>query len=84
MLKPQSVSIRLEDSKEFDSFDCRGRSMNLCDGCRLRFLCLSERNIVTIPLTIIKKEKIQDMKTLVAYMFGEGKVSYELREHSKI
>ena len=80
----QSVTITLEGNREFDGFDCRGRSSNLCDGCRLRFLCLSERDRVDIPFDLVKKYKIKDMRSLVAYMYGEGKVSYELREHSKI
>ncbi len=81
--QPTHVTIRLEGDTKFDGFDCRGRSKRLCDGCRLRFLCLSERNVVIIPIDVVTRHKIKDMKSLVAYIFGEGKISYELKENSK-
>ncbi len=76
------VTIKLEGNDKFEGFDCRGRTKNLCDGCRLRFSCLSERDVVTVTVTQIKRHKITDLKSLVTFMFGEGKISYELSEHS--
>lgn len=75
------VTIRLEGKSDFRGFDCRGRHKHLCDGCRLRFMCLSERNEIMIPLDVIKKHKIGDLKSLALYMFGEGRVNYEVNEH---
>lgn len=72
--------ITLEGNSDFDGFECRGR---ICDGCRLRFLCLSERDEIQISQEIVKKYKIKDLKSVVKYMFGEGKISYEIEEHQR-
>ena len=81
--QPTHVTIRLEGDTKFEGFSCRGRSKRLCDGCRLRFLCLSEKHTVIIPIETVKKHKIKDMKSLVDYIFGEGKIGYELKIGSK-
>ena len=78
-----SVTITLEDDyldNPFEGFDCRGRIKNLCDGCRLRFKCLSERNEVQISADVIKKYDITDLRSVVAYMFGEGRINYTIHE----
>ena len=84
MTQPKhTVTITLEGSSDFDGFDCRGRAKNLCDGCRLRFLCLSERNIIQIPQEVVKQHKIKDLRSIVKYMFGEGRIPYEIGEYQR-
>ncbi len=83
LAQPTHVTIKLEGDTKFEGFNCRGRSRRLCDGCRLRFLCLSEKHIVVIPIDVVKKHKIKDMRSLVTYIFGEGRISYELKIGSK-
>ncbi len=83
MVKPQPkiVTIKLASDETFKGFDCRGRDKAICDGCRLRFLCLSERNEITVPLNLIKEHNITDIPSLVDYMFGEGRISYTVTGH---
>ncbi len=81
MTRHRTVTILLEGSSDFDGFDCRGRDKALCDGCRLRFLCLSERNEIRIPQDVVTYYKIKDLSSVVRYMFGEGKIPYEIGEH---
>jgi len=85
MTQPQHkiVTITLEGNRDFDGFDCRGRVKSLCDGCRLRFLCLSERDNIQISSEIIKEHKIKDLKSVVNYMFGEGRIPYEIKESTR-
>lgn len=78
-----TVTIQLEGSSDFEGFDCRGRIKLLCDGCKLRFLCLSERDRVTISQDIVKQYKIKNLRSLVKYMFSEGKILYEIGEHRR-
>lgn len=78
------VTIKLEGNYDFDGFDCRGRDKILCDGCRLRFLCLSERNEIHIPQGVVKQYRIKDLRSVVKYMFGEGKIPYVIGEHQRI
>ena len=70
-----TVTITLEGNWEFAGFDCRGRDKGLCDGCRLRFQCLSERNDLRIPVELVDSYKIRDLKSLVSFMFSEGKIN---------
>lgn len=77
------VTITLGGNSDFDGFDCRGREKNLCDGCRLRFLCLSERDMIQIPQEIVKQNRIKDLRSVVKYMFSEGKIPYEIGEHKR-
>jgi len=77
------VTIKLEGNQEFNGFDCRGRRKSLCDGCRLRFLCLSERNEIQIPQDTIKRYKIKDLRSVAKYMFSEGKIPYEIEEQQR-
>lgn len=50
---------------------CKGRDSNLCDQCKLRFLCLSEKKEIVVPKDIIVKNKIIDFNSLISYMFSE-------------
>ena len=77
------ITITLEGNSNFDGFDCRGRDKVLCDGCRLRFLCLSERDNILIPQDVVARHGIKDLKSMVKYMFSEGRISYELEEHQR-
>ena len=77
------ITITLEGNSNFDGFDCRGRDKVLCDGCRLRFLCLSERDNILIPQDVVARHEIKDLKSMVKYMFSEGRISYELEEHQR-
>lgn len=84
MIQPRHcITITLEGNYEFDGFDCRGQNKSLCDGCRLRFLCLSERNTIQIPQAVVKQYKIKDLKSVVKYMFSEGRISYKIEEHQR-
>lgn len=85
MTQPQHrmVTITLEGNSDFDGFDCRGRDRNLCDGCRLRFLCLSERNGIQISQGVVKRYRIKDLRSVVKYMFSEGRISYKIEEHQR-
>ena len=77
------VTIKLEGDMDFDGFDCRGRGKKLCDGCRLRFLCLSERDEIYISQEIVKQHNIKDLRSVVKYMFSEGRIAYEIKEHQR-
>ena len=77
------VTITLEGNSDFYGFDCRGKNRSLCDGCRLRFLCLSERDSVQIPQDVVKQNKIKDLRSVVKYMFSEGRIPYEIGEHER-
>lgn len=55
-------------------FMCRGKEKNLCHGCTLRFQCLTDRNEIVIPKTVIAAKKINSLKSLAQYMFGGGQV----------
>ncbi|MFA7101265.1 MAG: hypothetical protein WC196_05995 [Bacilli bacterium] len=81
-LQPKIVTIYLASDANFKGFDCRGRDKAMCDGCRLRFLCLSERDAITVPLELIKEHNITNVPSLVDYMFGEGRVSYTITKHT--
>jgi len=75
------VVIRLGGNADFkNGFNCQGQAKELCDGCRLRFVCLSERNEIRIPKETVKKYKIKDLRSMAKYMFGEGKIPYEIEK----
>ena len=77
------VAIKLEGNSDFDGLYCFGRQRSLCDGCRLRFLCLSERNEIQISQDVVALHKIKDLKSVAKYMFGEGRIPYEIGEHRR-
>jgi hypothetical protein len=81
--RQRMVTITLGGNSDFDGFDCRGRVKSLCDGCRLRFLCLSERDEIQIPQEVVKQNKIKDLRSVVKYMFSEGRIPYEIGEHKR-
>jgi hypothetical protein len=82
--QPRIVTIKFASDENFKGFDCRGRDEAICDGCRLRFLCLSERDEITVPLNLIKEYNITttSVTSLVKYMFGEGRVKYVITGHT--
>ena len=69
-----SITIRLENTIKPAGFICRGREKNLCHGCTLRFQCLTDRNEIVIPQTVIAAKKINSLESLVKYMFSDGQV----------
>jgi len=71
------ITIVLEGNFDFAGFDCRGVETGLCNGCRLRFQCLSERDEIEIPAKLVEQHSINDLKSLVAFMFCEGKIRIE-------
>lgn len=77
------VTIKLEGNFEFAGFDCHGGKKNLCDGCRLRFQCLSERDVIEISSAVVDEHKIIDLESVVRYMFSEGRIPYELEEYKR-
>lgn len=77
------VKILLEGNSDFDGFDCRGRVKVMCDGCKLRFRCLSERDKVIIPQDVVKRHKIKNLESLCRYMFSEGRIPYEIGTHRR-
>lgn len=74
------VSIVLESVEKGGTFDCRGRDKGICDGCKLRFKCLTEQQEVKISEAEVKKHKLTNLRNLVHYMFDEGKIPYEITE----
>lgn len=69
-----SITIRLENTAKPAGFMCRGKEKDLCHGCTLRFQCLTDRNEIVIPETVVVAKEINSLKSLAEYMFGGGQV----------